>query len=38
MVRGEYLTIDVSNLPAGTDEIDLLDDAGEELRALSMAG
>jgi hypothetical protein len=28
--RWEYLTIDLANFPARTDEIDLLDEAGEQ--------
>jgi hypothetical protein len=30
MARWEYLTIDLANLPVRTDEIDLLDEAGEQ--------
>jgi hypothetical protein len=30
MVRWEYLTIDLAYLPARTDEIDLLNEAGEQ--------
>ena len=30
MVRWEYLTLDLANLPGRIDEIDVLNDAGEE--------
>jgi hypothetical protein len=30
MVRWEYLTIDLANLPAKADEVDLLNDAGKK--------
>jgi hypothetical protein len=30
MARWEYFTLDLTNLPARTNQIDLLDDAGED--------